>query len=111
MYLFPTTLAFLALFYANAQPANHGDVLSCRTAETGAKANQTLVSNGLPPPNKPDLLVGFYCEPLAPAWPCHKPFPQWLKCNFPHCLCCGEEEMIERFTGYVGVDCVSVLGT
>jgi hypothetical protein len=77
MHLFPTTLAFFGLLYANAQPANHGDVLSCRAAEAGAKANQTLVSNGLPPVNKPDLLVGFYCEPLAPAWPCYEPFPQW----------------------------------
>jgi hypothetical protein len=70
MHLFPTTLAFLGLLYANTPPANHGDVLSCRTAETGAKANPTLVSNGLPPVNKPDHRVGFYCEPLAPTWLC-----------------------------------------
>lgn len=39
MYLFRTTLDFLGLLYANAQPANHGDVLSCREAEIGAKVN------------------------------------------------------------------------
>jgi len=60
--------------------------------------------------------------------------PRWLEqpllnilntcSNFPYCLCCGEEEMIgeesciailidcpEKFTGYVGVGCVLVLGT
>jgi hypothetical protein len=62
MHLFRTTLAFLGLLSANAQPANHGDVLSCREAEIGAKVNQTLVPNGLPnglpPANKPDLIVG-----------------------------------------------------
>ncbi|KAI0247473.1 hypothetical protein BJV78DRAFT_1157187 [Lactifluus subvellereus] len=118
MRLVSTAVTLLGAFYAYAQPANQGDVLACLEVETGAKANKTLVDNGLPPPNNPDLLVGFYCEPQQGITPCNKPLPSGVTCGAysfrEYCLCCDKEELIdsaEDFTGFVGVDCVAVFGT
>jgi hypothetical protein len=75
MRLVSTVVAFLDIFYAYAQPTNQADILACITAEPGSTANETLVKYGLPPPNDPNLLVGFYCEPLGGIVPCNKPYP------------------------------------
>lgn len=111
MRLLPTAVFLLSALYASAQPADQGKILACYSVETGTAAAPTLESNGLPPPNDPSLLVGFFCEPLAPGFFCAAPFPPGLECYAPYCLCCGEEELIEDFTGFVGVDCEKVLGT
>ncbi|KAI0260650.1 hypothetical protein BC834DRAFT_899448 [Gloeopeniophorella convolvens] len=79
MRLLPVALVLLrSSFGARAQPANQGDILACSSAETGADAASTLEENGLPPPNDPSLLVGFFCEPLFGGISCNQPFPPWL---------------------------------
>ncbi|KAH9053991.1 hypothetical protein EDB83DRAFT_1153526 [Lactarius deliciosus] len=79
MRLISTAIFLLSALYASAQPADQGKILACYTVETGTAATPTLESNGLPPPNDPSLLVGFFCEPLAPGFFCAAPFPPGLE--------------------------------
>ncbi|KAI0299655.1 hypothetical protein B0F90DRAFT_1727523 [Multifurca ochricompacta] len=109
MRLFSIALVLLTLTGVHAQFPPHGDIWACLEVHTGEEATPTLVKNGLPPPNDPELLVGYFCEPLAPGIPCYKPFPSGISCFRTYCLCCGNEGIIEDFTGYVGIDCIRVL--
>ena len=72
MRLLPSTIILLSALYANAQPANQGDILACLQILPGANATETLVENGLDPPGDPDLFVAYYCEPLPPGIPCEE---------------------------------------
>ena len=77
MRLLPTAIVLCSALYAIAQPANQGQVLACQDLLTGAEAAPTLKANGLPPPNDPNLLVGYFCEPLSGGFSCSEPFPSW----------------------------------
>jgi hypothetical protein len=77
MRLLPTAIVLLSALYASAQPANQGQVLSCLSAVTGDEAVSTLKEYGLPPPKNSSLLMGEFCEPLAPGFYCNEPFPSW----------------------------------
>ncbi|KAH8992565.1 hypothetical protein EDB86DRAFT_2830456 [Lactarius hatsudake] len=102
----PTAMFLLSALYASAQPADQGKILACYTVETGTAATPTLESNGLPPPNDPSLLVGFFCEPLAPGFLVSvSRDAATTVADYP------ETGSNEDFTGFVGVDCEKVLGT
>ena len=72
MRLLPSAIILLSALYANAQPANQGDILACLQILPGSNATETLVENGLDPPDDPELFVAYYCEPLPPGIPCEE---------------------------------------